>query len=255
MTRASGSAVETRASGTGRSCLPRARARALAASRSGRIPSARRTRLSRSRVARSRAAAVRRLVAPGSSSSSARNAATWAVASSSARPRPRRPRYEPAPAEARTRTPSWATRARLTSPAGEERRHALDEELVEELGGLHPEVGQGVVVDPHAAGDPAVRVVLVTQAVEGPRRADPLEGGVQPERDEDRGVDRRASAVALGRPDPRVEGGEIEALDEGPHQARPVLGRQEALEVGRAQPDLLAARLLEPRSTPPLGYP
>jgi len=70
---------------------------------------------------------------------------------------------------------------------------------------VHPDIGEGVVVDAHATGEPAVRVVLLAQAGQRPRRAHPLEGGVQPERDEDGGIDGRPAGVALDRPDAIVQ--------------------------------------------------
>jgi hypothetical protein len=130
---------------------------------------------------------------------------------------------------------------------------ALGQERVEEIGLLDPEVGQGVVVDADPATQPAIRVVLVAQAVECPRRADALQRGVQPERDEDGRIDRGPPRVALDRPDPSVERREVEALDEGPHQARPVVGRKEALEIGGPERDLAALRTLESWSRPSLG--
>jgi len=246
MTRASGSVVETRASATGRLCPPRPRARALAASRSGRASSAARTLASRSRAARDPSARgggiVVELVAQDRHLrrgilESPLQAAPAAVAAG-----PRR-RAHPDPVVGDPLEGHLAAR--------EERRHALGEEVVEQLGVRHPEVGEGVVVDADPAADPAVGVVLVAQAVEGPGAAHPLERGVQPERHEDRRVDRRTAAVALRLPDLGVEGRQVEALDERPCEASPVLGRQEALEIGRTQGDLLAAGPLE--SGPPLA--
>ena len=110
-----------------------------------------------------------------------------------------------------------------------------------------------MVVDADPAGEPAVGVVLVAQAVERAGRADALERRVQPQGDEDRRVDRRSATVALDGLDPSVERGQVEGLDEGPHQARPVVGRQEAPEIARAERDLVALRALESWSGPSLG--
>ena len=70
---------------------------------------------------------------------------------------------------------------------------------------LHPDVRERVVVDAHAAAQPAIGVVLLAQARERPCRAHPLEGGVQPQRDEDGGVDGRPAGMALDRPDALVQ--------------------------------------------------
>lgn len=136
-------------------------------------------------------------------------------------------------------------------PVRDERRNALGEEPVEQIAVVDPEVGQRVVVDADAAADPAVRVVLGAQPIERPSRADTLERRVQPVRGQDRRIDRRPARLALGRPDPLVHRPEIEALDERPHQARPVVGRQKALEIDRAQLELLAHRALDAGPTPP----
>ena len=131
----------------------------------------------------------------------------------------------------------------------EECRHAPDEEILEQVGLGHPELREGVVVDRYPATDPAVRVVLVAQAVERPGAADALERRIQPERDEDGRIDRRPTRVALDRADAVIEGGQIARLDEGPHEARLVVRGQEALEVRRAQGELSPVRALQARAS------
>ena len=59
--------------------------------------------------------------------------------------------------------------------------------------------------------------------------------------------------MALDRSDPPVQRSEDEPLDERPHEARPVIGRQEALEIGGAERDLITLRALESWSCPSLG--
>ena len=135
----------------------------------------------------------------------------------------------------------------------EEGRHALDQEILEEPCLGHPKLGEGVVVDGHPAADPAVRVVLLAQAVERPGAADAIERRVQPEGDEDGRIDRRSPGVALDRADTLTEGGQIARLDEGPHEARNVVGGQEALEVRRAQGELVPVRALQARASPAFG--
>ena len=95
--------------------------------------------------------------------------------------------------------------------------------------------------------------MLGAQPVERAGRADALEGRVQPEGGQDRGVDRWSAGGTLGRSDPLVQGFDIEALDERPHQAGPVVGRQETLEIDRPQLDLGAVRALDPGRTAGLG--
>ena len=132
-------------------------------------------------------------------------------------------------------------------PVGEERRHALGEERIEAVGLLHAERGEGVVVHPDPAGEPAIGVVLGAQPIERPGRADPLERRVQPERGQDRRIDRRPAGMASDCPDPLLQRTQIEALHEGPHEPRSMVGRQEAVEVDRAKLELAAVRTLQAR--------
>ncbi len=133
----------------------------------------------------------------------------------------------------------------VTSPSAKEDRDALGEEPVEDVGMLDPEGGEGVVVHPDPAGEPAVGVVLGAQPIERPGTADSLERGVQPEGGQDRRVDRRSPGVALDRLDPIVERSEGEALDECPDEAGSVIGWQETIEIDRAELNLAPVRALQ----------
>ena len=59
--------------------------------------------------------------------------------------------------------------------------------------------------------------------------------------------------MALDRSDPIVQRSEVEPLDERPDEPGLVIGRQEALEVGGAERDLITLRALESWSCPSLG--
>ena len=171
MTRACGSVVEVRASGTG---LPRLAWRFFVASISGRWARAWRTRSARSLAARSRAAATRRELAAGSSSSSALSAADLGLGLGEEA-------FEPVSAAIAGGTcgsPNpdavLGDRVKGHEAVGQERRDALCQEPVQNVGVLDPEGRQGVVVEADAAGEPAVCVVLGAQPVECPGRADAL---------------------------------------------------------------------------------
>ena len=137
--------------------------------------------------------------------------------------------------------------------AREERREGLLEEPLEERRLGHPEVGEGVVVDAHPAAQPAVGVVLLAQAREGACRAHPLTRRVQPQRHQDGRVDGRPARVALDGPDAGVEGGQVEPFGERPHQACPVVGGQQRVEVDRAEHHLGPVGPLQPRPTTGAG--
>ncbi len=102
--------------------------------------------------------------------------------------------------------PSWATRRHRHEAVGEQRRDALGEQRVEDLDMVDADGREGVVVHAHTAAQPAVGVVLLTEAREGAGRADPLEGGVEPERHQDGRVDGWPAGMALDRSDTRVQG-------------------------------------------------
>ena len=225
--RASGSVVDTRAG----PCRPAFLRRAATA---GSCAKARATRCCRSVAARWRAAATRRVLASGSSCTSRFNASTCAVASATACVSRAPRRNEPAPALARTFTPSCATRGRSTKPSAIRAATLRRQQLVEVRAGLHPKVGQRVIAHRHAPPHPPVRVVLLAQPRHRPCATDPLQGRVQPQGHENRGVNRRAAGVSLDGLDHGVQRPELQAFHEVPHHAGAMLGRQQAVQVRRA---------------------
>jgi hypothetical protein len=107
---------------------------------------------------------------------------------------------------------------------------------------LDPERREGVIVEPDPAGKPAVSIVLLTQPVERPGAADAFERRVQPQRHEDCRIDRWPSRMALDCLDARIQRREIEPLHEGPHEASPMVGAEEAVEIDRTQLELAPVR-------------
>ncbi len=130
---------------------------------------------------------------------------------------------------------------------GQERRDALCQESVQNVGMLDPKGGQSVVVDTDPAGEPAVCVVLGTQSVERSGRADAFEGRIQPQRHKNPGVNGWPSRMPFHRLDPCIERAQIEALREGPNEASSMVGAKEAIEIDRAKFELAPVRELEPR--------
>ena len=113
------------------------------------------------------------------------------------------------------------------------------------------EVGEGVVVGGHVADDPLEGGVVAAKLVESPGAADALDGGVEPQRHEDLGVDGGPPGPALDGLDAVVQGVEVEPLDVGPDDAGGVIVGDQGVERCGAEDDLLAVGGPEPRPTPP----
>jgi hypothetical protein len=124
----------------------------------------------------------------------------------------------------------------------EQRGDAAGELRIEPRAMAHPEVRQRVVIDPDPAADPAVRVVALAQPIELARRAHPVDSCPQPQRHQDRRVDRRPPGRALDRPDPGVQRRQIERPNERPDRAHRMIGAQERVQIARPQLDLIALR-------------
>ena len=134
---------------------------------------------------------------------------------------------------------------RALAPAGELR---VQPSLV-----LGAQVRQRVVVDAHPAADPAVSVIALAQAVDLAGRAHAVYGGPQPQRHQDRRGDGRCATAAGHRLDACIQRRQVHRLHERPHGARPVIGRQQRIQIDRAQLDLVALRRHDSRSACRLG--
>ena len=113
------------------------------------------------------------------------------------------------------------------------------------------EVGEGVVVGGHVADDPLEGGVVPAEPVELPGAADALDGGVEPQRHEDLGVDGGAPGPPLDGLDAVVQGVEVEPLDVVPDDAGGMIAGDQGVERRGAEDDLLAVGRPEPRPTPP----
>src|SRR5262249_46392114 len=106
----------------------------------------------------------------------------------------------------------------------------VGQEPVEEVEVGGAEVGEGVVVDADPSGEPSEGVVLGAQPGQGACAADALEGGVQPQRDADPGVDGGVPGKADAGAYPPEQGGEVEAGAEVPDEPRLVVGVEQVLQ-------------------------
>ena len=119
------------------------------------------------------------------------------------------------------RMPSWATRFRSVKSSCSSTATVCGQQLVEHLAVPGAEIGQRVIADRHAAAQPAIDQVVLAQPGQPPRRADAVDGRLQPQRHEDAGIDGRCAGMAGHRADLRQDRRQIERFDElpdiGPH--------------------------------------
>ena len=124
----------------------------------------------------------------------------------------------------------------LDQPLRHQRRHAGRQQPLQYLHHvLHPDIGQRVMVHRDAPGDPSIRVVLRAQPLDGPGTAHRVQRRVEPQRHQNGRIDRRPPRAPLHRADLSIQGGQIEPSHKLPHDAGPVVGRQQALQVDRPE--------------------
>ena len=133
------------------------------------------------------------------------------------------------------------------NPALQQRGNRLRQQIVERGLMRDAEITQRVVIHRDPAAQPAIGVMAVAEPIHFARAADAVHGRVEPERDQDLGINRRAAGAAFPRADGRIERRQIQALDEAPDQARRVARRQQRLKVAGLQLDLITIRRLVPR--------
>jgi hypothetical protein len=103
-----------------------------------------------------------------------------------------------------------------------------------------------VVVDRDLADDPLVGGVGATECVALSGTADALDGGVEPQRHEDLGIDRGSAGPALDGLDAVVHGAEVEAFDVVPDEARGMIVGDQIIQWRRSEDDLIAVGGAEP---------
>ena len=67
----------------------------------------------------------------------------------------------------------------------------LRQQIIERRLVRHPKIAQRVVIHRHAAAQPAIRIMAITEAIHFARAADAVHRGVQPQRDQNLRIDRR----------------------------------------------------------------
>lgn len=144
-----------------------------------------------------------------------------------------------------------------TGDAGpHQRRETVHQQPFQHRTVIDAEIRQrfGIHADP--AEQPLERDVLLTQPSHLARAANALHRGIQPKRQQNPGGRRRMAGPAVHRLDGGVKCGQVEPLNEIPHQTHPVIVRQQPIQaraprywiaLGKSQPRQPAARTLRRR--------
>jgi len=137
---------------------------------------------------------------------------------------------------------------RSLAPASRpQHRHAVREQLIENLYLRTAEIRQRVMVYVYPAANPTISVVRLCQPLDLPRAAHSIHRRVQPQCHQDARVNRRSTRSAFHRADPGVQRREIHSLDERPHTAHGMLRPHRGLKVDGAKRDLITLRHQHPR--------
>jgi hypothetical protein len=83
--------------------------------------------------------------------------------------------------------------------------HAVGEHLIQQFRVLHSKIRETVVVDRHAAADPAVSHVIFTEPVQRSGAAFTLQRRIQPQGQQDLGVDRITTGYPFHRADRGIQ--------------------------------------------------
>ena len=125
--------------------------------------------------------------------------------------------------------------SKADQPFGDQRRHALRQQPIEDLRLPDPEISEPVIIQRHAARQPPIGGVALGEPFQFARRTHPFNRRIEPQRKQNRGIGGRPARFALARENLRenliVKLRKIEALDETPDDARAMLRRQKPLEI------------------------
>ena len=132
-------------------------------------------------------------------------------------------------------------------PCLHQRREAVRQQLRQHVSMVDAKVRQrfGVHADP--AAQPLEREMLLAQTRDFTGAANPLHGGIQPQRHQDARVRRRMAGMPLHRLDRRQQRRQVEPLDKPPDQTHPMVLLHQLVEAERAPFDLAALGITQPR--------
>ncbi len=117
---------------------------------------------------------------------------------------------------------------------------------------LRTEVGDQVIVHRDAAAEPPIGKVVLAEAFQPARAADPLQGSEDPKRNEQSRIGGVAADMSLDGLDVGQPGVQIEAADQRPDRAGRGIGVEPFIERAPAEFALIALRHAEP-GRPPTG--
>jgi len=104
------------------------------------------------------------------------------------------------------------------------------------------------VIDRRTAAQPAIGRVLLAQPVDRPRRADPFQRGIKPNRQYHLGIGCRPPSHRVARLDAVVKLAQIQTFHKGPNQPCSVVVRQLTVQVDHIPAQLCAVRTNDPNT-------
>ena len=131
---------------------------------------------------------------------------------------------------------------------GQQYRDALGQQSVQQFAMIGAEVGQRVVIDTDITANPLIGTVAAAQFIELTCAADTVDGGVEPNRHEDLGINGGTPRIALNGLDPIVHGTEIQTIGVIPDHAGGMIRGNDFVERGGPEDDLVSVGGAQPRA-------
>ena len=136
-----------------------------------------------------------------------------------------------------------AQRCQRQQPFRPERRHPLRQQPVDHRRRLPAEVREKVVVQRHAAAQPADAIVLLRQSFELARAAHTLDTGIQPQSQHHPRIGRRPARRVRPSLDLTIQIPQIDLLDVSPDRPRRMTCVNQTIEFKTLEHDRIALRL------------
>ena len=108
-----------------------------------------------------------------------------------------------------------------------------------------------MIVHRHAPANPAIRRVVLAQAVQFPGAAHAAQRGIQPQRHQYAGIGRGLPRPPLHRLNPLLQLRQVQAAGILPHDPRLVILRKQVVQGALLELDLIPDRVAQPLGTDP----